>query len=175
MYENLLSNIEWFHLTTCWATENVRYTVQYSKRQVSQWRWGWTYSYIRLLAFTQMSNLHILKSFFKTPPGGINPKSLQQAAGNILYLFSIAITTLQYIHSYSLSVSRLPLYDPGYSCSQKRSTSGFWSCVWASRKAAQSTASTVRLPTVEGGASTRMKSMSSTVNSAMKPTAFSAG
>lgn len=67
------------------------------------------------------------------------------------------------------------LYVSGLSCSQRRSTSGFWSCSWASQKAAQSTASTARHPTVEGGASTRMRSTSFTVNSAMKPTAFSAG
>lgn len=65
--------------------------------------------------------------------------------------------------------------NPGSSCSRKRNTSGFWSCAWALQRAAQSTASTVRLPTVVGGASMRMKSMNFTVNSATKPTAFSAG
>lgn len=63
----------------------------------------------------------------------------------------------------------------GYSCWQKKSTSGFWSCVWASRKAALSTAFIVRRPTVGDGASTRMKSTSSTVNSVTESAAFSAG
>lgn len=73
----------------------------------------------------------------------------------------------------SFSLCSLP--RPGNSCSQKRSTSAFWICVWASLKAARITASTARLPTVEGGASTRTKWTSSTVSCATRPTAFSAG